>query len=54
MKNLKNIFFPIIDKAVGPGKNSQLINVEPTFIPESRVTVDLKMLFQWGKSIKIP
>ena len=25
------------DKAVGPGKNPKLINVGPTFIPESRV-----------------
>ena len=26
------------DKIVGHGKNSKLINVGPTFIPESRVT----------------
>ena len=25
------------NKAVGPGKNPKLINVEPTFIPDNRV-----------------
>ena len=42
-----NFFFLIVilnainvgpsNKAVGPGKNSVLINIGPTFIPESRV-----------------
>ena len=43
-KRKKNIFLifdtkfnKLFNKAVGPGKNPELINVGPTFIPESKV-----------------
>ena len=35
----KKSALPLFNKAVGPGKKSKMINVEPTFIPESKVRV---------------
>ena len=36
-KHLNNLYV-LSNKAVGPGKNSKLINVGPTSIPEARVS----------------
>ena len=37
VNNHLNNLYVLPNKAVGPGKNPKLINVEPTSIPEARV-----------------
>ena len=38
VNNHLNNLYVLSNKAVGPGKNPELINVGPTSIPESRVS----------------
>ena len=37
VNNHQNNLYVLSNKAVGPGKNSKLINIGPTFIPDYRV-----------------